>query len=349
MSEFRSDPLFSKPCLIVAEKAIKPHRVRLAQLSDLVAPDSGEQARSCPFCPGNEGLTPREIYRVADSGGRWQTRVFPSHYPAMKLEATDRINDLTELEAAPTFLTSKTAFGVHEVIVESQSHHLSFWELDQERAVKVLQTLQTRVRDLYKDRRLLYIQLFKNHRMGSGAVQNHPHFELLGMPFIPEPILSLNVAKDCLVCELLHAEDNKADQRQRGEQRADQKTAQSPRYLTSTAQFIALMDYAPQYDYQFSIYPKSHLAAFHEAKAEVLSDAASLLSEILTRMNRLLGDLAFNMVIFSAPNSPGFEKMHWFIRVYPRIVRKTGFEISTGIPMIRVSPEDAAALFREKE
>ncbi|MEO0192855.1 MAG: galactose-1-phosphate uridylyltransferase, partial [candidate division WOR-3 bacterium] len=59
---------------------------------------SGESG-PCPFCPGNEGMTPPEIMRV---GEPWRVRVFPNKYPATDL---------------------------HEVIVDSPRHGVSLSEL----------------------------------------------------------------------------------------------------------------------------------------------------------------------------------------------------------------------------
>lgn len=384
MSEFRADPLFGNPCLIVPEKATRPNRVRVTQASPraqsvhLSHPleDQLDYPGPCPYCPGNEAFSPPEIYRTQDlasaSPNRWQTRVFAHRHPAMKLEAPDLFTDLKALghsEALSALLTSKPGFGVHEVIVESPNHNAPFWEMDVERSIQVFKTLQKRMSDLYQDRRLLYVQLFKNHQTAAGTHHEHPHFELLGMPFIPEPVMRLNSARECQVCEVLRKEEpdlmgqaNRSTQNERmstpppRKKKADlsSRRAHSERFMTATTQFVALMDYAPEYDYQFSIYPSQHHSNFQDATEDELRDLSRLVSQIFTRLNRLLGEFALNIVIFSAPNplgfaNPGSSSMHWFVRVYPRLIRKTGFEIATGIPVVRVAPEDAARAFREKE
>ena len=382
MSEFRTDPLFGTVCLVARERAARPHRLRLQD--QLVAEGP------CPLCPGNESLCPPEVARVEQKFGtggpsRWQTRAFPNRYPAVSLEAETQVANLAEIqnEQKPV-----PGFGVHEVIVDSPNHALPFWALDPEQAVKLFTLLQTRVTDLFKDRRILCTQVFKNHRAGGGQSIEHPHLQLVGLPFLPAPLHTLVSARECLVCELLKQElgenlpksksPNQASQASQISQNSQiSGTTQSlgassvssssagsavnerpPRLLAETSHFVALADYAPEFSYQFSIYPKKHRAGFEEATAQELEDLAEISSLVFGKFERLLGEFALNIVLFTQPNPESFakppslfpwkERVHWFFRVYPRMARHAGFEFSTRIPIVGVAPEDAARAFREK-
>lgn len=49
----------------------------------------GEEAlATCPFCPGNEAMTPREIFamRTGPDLRDWQVRVIPNKFPALAIE-----------------------------------------------------------------------------------------------------------------------------------------------------------------------------------------------------------------------------------------------------------------------
>lgn len=330
MSEFRTDPLFGSLCLVAAERAARPRRIRTRDELQITGP--------CPLCPGNEALCPPEITRgELQQNGRWQVRVFPNRYPTLNLEA--HLPEVNPRELKP--YQTATGFGVHEVIAESPSHTLPFWSLDTEESVEVFRVLQRRTRDLYKDQRIRYVQLFKNHGAGAGGSLDHPHFQLVGMPFNPTPVDQLFRGRGCKVCELLkHDHPDTSDGKPPGE-----------RVMAESSRFVALADFAPQYAYQFSIYPKRHQSGFELAGAEDLEDLSQLLSQVLPRMERLLGDLALNLVFYNRPNPAHHtvdESMHWFLRVFPRQGRVAGFEVSTGISLVHVAPEDAARAFREK-
>ena len=55
----------------------------------------------CPFCPGNEALTPPEIYSVPNShegASRWRVRVIPNKFPALRIETPVALINRTFLE-----------------------------------------------------------------------------------------------------------------------------------------------------------------------------------------------------------------------------------------------------------
>jgi UDPglucose--hexose-1-phosphate uridylyltransferase len=325
MSEIRTDPLFGTLAVVARERAARPKRVRTV---DEYAPEG-----ACPLCPGNEGLCPPEVDRL-DEGGKWASRAFPNRYPALALEAEAPKKTLNP-EKIPAFSVAP-GFGVHEVIVESPSHSAPFWMLDGEHSVAGLALLQKRLKDLQKDERIAYSQIFKNHRAAAGGSQEHPHFQLVGMPFIPAPVRRLMGSSQCRVCELLKHETSEAHQ---GE-----------RLLDETSRFVALADYAPAYSYQFSIYPKQHSPGFELADAQDLEELAHLSARVIGRFERILGDLPLNLLFYTRPNPKVFNDgiMHWFIRVTPRLGRHAGLELSSGISVVQAAPEDVARSFREK-
>ena len=342
MSEFRADPLFGSVSLISRERSARPHRLRVRE--------EVESSGPCPLCPGNEGLCPAEIARRGGEGSRWQARAFSNRYPAVSLEVEPRFRALEQLlphgEPEP-------GFGAHEVIAESPSHSLPFWAIDPKDGAMALDLVRSRIADLYKDRRIAYVQAFKNHRAGSGSSVEHPHFQLLGLPFVPEAVGRWSANPQCAVCALLKRET---------ETRGGPKD-RSPRLLSESPHFVAYADYAPSTSYQFSIYPKNHVSAFQGTSQAELEDFVQLFSLIVNRFERILGEFALNLVLYTAPNPEAFGTvqsqsgvnrpalqpgMHWFVRAYPRIGRPGGFELATSIPIVQVSPEDAGQAFREK-
>ncbi|PJE61496.1 hypothetical protein COU87_04370 [Candidatus Roizmanbacteria bacterium CG10_big_fil_rev_8_21_14_0_10_39_12] len=116
--------------------------------------DQNDIDETCPFCEGNEKMTPHEVYRVgkgvADEPG-WEVRVIPNKYP---------ITDF------------------HEVIIHSPKeddlHHLP-----KDHIVKVFQTFRQRFNE-YKDKGQVII--FCNQGEHAGTSIEHPHSQLVLLP-----------------------------------------------------------------------------------------------------------------------------------------------------------------------
>lgn len=109
----------------------------------------------CPFCSGNEHLTPPEVYRYGggdkDAPG-WQIRVVPNKYP---------ITD------------------IHEVIIHSPDHQKSIHELSHDHATRIIATYRERYRFHDESGQVL---IFCNHGFHAGASLKHPHSQLVVVP-----------------------------------------------------------------------------------------------------------------------------------------------------------------------
>ncbi len=88
MPELRQDLVTRNWVAVATERARRP--------TDFAAPRERIIApiETCPFCPGNEHLTPPEVFAVrkngavADSTG-WTVRVVPNKYPAFCTDGRD--------------------------------------------------------------------------------------------------------------------------------------------------------------------------------------------------------------------------------------------------------------------
>ncbi len=117
--------------------------------------DVAAQRSICVFCPGNEALTPPEVYGIG-SGEKnkpgWDVRVVPNKFP---------ITD------------------VHEVIIHSPDHHKDIEVLPLDHVVKILTAYRDRYRAHEDDGQVL---IFCNHGMHAGASLDHPHAQLVVVP-----------------------------------------------------------------------------------------------------------------------------------------------------------------------
>lgn len=139
---------------------IKTQRWVIISPRRLTRPDSIEQPPKnapsvCPFCVGNEHLTPPEVYRLGpgekDKPG-WLVRVIPNKFP---------ITD------------------THEVIIHSPDDAKDIEELPLEQVVRILNVYRDRYRAHEADGQVL---IFCNHGLHSGASLTHPHAQLVVVP-----------------------------------------------------------------------------------------------------------------------------------------------------------------------
>lgn len=109
----------------------------------------------CPFCEGNEKLTPPELYRIGggekDASG-WRVRVVPNKYP---------ITDM------------------HEVIIHSPDNEKDIEDLPLDQVIKILTAYRDRYRAHDDDGQVL---IFCNHGFAAGASLKHPHSQLVVIP-----------------------------------------------------------------------------------------------------------------------------------------------------------------------
>lgn len=119
-------------------------------------PDESEPTNHrCPFCVGNEALTPPEVYRIGggekDKPG-WLVRVVPNKYP---------ITD------------------THEVIIHSTSDTDDLECLPVDQVTRVMTAYRDRYRAHEDDGQVL---IFCNHGFHAGASLTHPHAQLVVVP-----------------------------------------------------------------------------------------------------------------------------------------------------------------------
>ena len=160
MTSVRHNLITGEPVLYAPERASRPNAFAHDALD------------VCPFCPGNESMTPAEVARV-ERKGAWTARAFPNKYPAS---------------------------AHHEVIVETAVHDQPFDAIED--ATAVVQLYIARYRDMA--RRVPYASLFKNHGAMAGASLDHPHSQLLGSAELPPRIAresaAFERAKACPLC-----------------------------------------------------------------------------------------------------------------------------------------------------
>ncbi len=105
---------------------------------------------------------------------------------------------------------------------------------------------------------------------------------------------------------------------------------------------VLLAPWASRVPFQLLLAPRRPRARFEDEGPL----GARLLHEGLERLQRHLGaSPPLNLWVRTAPR--GVERMCWRIDVMPRLTHLAGLELSTGLNLNIVAPEDAAAALRD--
>jgi UDPglucose--hexose-1-phosphate uridylyltransferase len=335
MSQYRYDPLSNEWVVIAAERLKRPN-IESPEFS-LIKEDV------CPFCEGKEWLTPGEIYAYSlqsrrKNSTRWMTRVVPNLYKAVAVESDPFFVQKGLFEEA-------AGFGAHEIIIDTPKHDARFDTLSEEEVFAYLTTLQLRIRDLRTDNRIQYVQLFKNSGPNAGATMEHPHTQLIAMPFVPPRVA------DTFARERDFFEKNR-EPLLIGQLR--QTLEEQERVVAENGEFVLYAPYASRFPFELSITPRSALKSIADCSEAQLGSLAEILRTAFRSLHGLLGksaayNLLFKEIPFNLGYSPEQEEGSVFtLQIVPRIYQMGGYELSTSVMINPVEPEYASKLYREK-
>jgi UDPglucose--hexose-1-phosphate uridylyltransferase len=297
MSEARQDPVSGRVVLIAAARADRPRAFAATE------PDDVRGQIACPFCPGNESMTPPEITRTggdADPSGAWRTRVFPNLYP---ITAT------------------------HEVVVLSPGHGRSFADLSDEEAIEVVHVLRDRVR-AHANNGLPYAVAFVNHRRAAGASIAHPHAQVVGLDFVPPEVLSSGVRQEANDADLLEV---------------DVACAREHALVIGDGVTVTWCPYASTSPFQLRVVHAAAGTRFGDASDDVAAAVALAARDALARVRHTLHDPPYNLVFHTAgTRSPRWPRWHVEITPRLSIVagfeEATGVAVNT-VPPDRAAHE----------
>ena len=322
MSQLRLDPLTGRWVVISTDRAERPFAFFPRSL-----PVEADPNRACPFCPGNEESTPPALEAYGPTG-TWQVRVVPNLYPAFDGDSPMVVNHL-----GPVF-TQAPGSGIHEILVFSPEHRASFADLSDSQAALVMAALRDRMEEHSSHPGLRYSQAIVNSGREAGASLEHPHGQLLGMPFVPGEIADelagfSRFEGNCLLCTAADAEETAGH-----------------RVVHADDRSLVICPYWSGTPYEMLILPRAHCSHLHRGRPMDVAAVGRAIASAVDALRRRLGDAAYNIVFHSAPDRTGTE-FHWHVHLLPKVTTRAGFELGTGVLINIVSPEEAAAELRE--
>jgi UDPglucose--hexose-1-phosphate uridylyltransferase len=210
--------------------------------------------------------------------------------------------------------------GAHEVVIFSPAHDVDMGALSDDAAVDVLLALRDRSR-FHLARGCRYVQAFVNQGKPAGASIEHPHAQLVALDLVP-PRVQIRLDR-------FAPATFRNDQEHRVFDGA--VVVWCPRASPSPFSMrLALADGGSRFD---------------EATDDEMRAAAVGLRDTIARLRLVLGNVAYNVMIESAPREHA-EPFRWWVDVVPRVTVYAGFELATGLSVNVVAPADAAAALR---
>ena len=336
-----SEPLDARSCQI--------HVDPLSGRSVFVAPARAQCPREealdvCPFCAGNEHLTPDEVLRSpADRALPWGARLIPNRYPIV---VDHRFSPMPATPGAPA-AGHRPAHGVHDVIVESPRHDRSILTVEAPHWRASWELARQRLEQLALRDDLVWGGLFKNSGRAAGASLDHVHSQLVALDFVPPPIVAQLAAgggdRDPFTRIIAVAE-------------------REQRVVATSADLVALVSPAPRQPLETWLVPRRPGPWFHDAGPSVVAGLADLVREIVARIERAAPGADFNWWLHQAPfrASSGPEPeagrrpweggvppgWRWHLEILPRISPLAGFELGIGCHISTLSPEASARRLR---
>lgn len=318
MNELRRDELTGRSVLVAENRAQRPFDIghRHAGLGAVV---TGQYDPNCPFCAGNEQITPHAMDALP-SESEWQVRVVPNKYPAVAPDAPHA--------------------GEHEVLVESPRHVARLGELSVDEITGVLTMYGRRLRYWRQQGRYPYQLLFKNCGGAGGASLQHVHSQLVALAAVPPLIVRERNAAErhflehgrCITCDAIQRE-----------------VAEQKRIVWQTNDLVALCPQVSRQAMETWIMPRNHSATFDEwlESPTALAELAEGLLRTLREIEHRTAETGYNLMLFTLGDAAANRAAHhWRIEIVPRLASFAGFELATGLYLNAISPERAAAELR---
>lgn len=336
-NELRKDYILDRWVVIASQRRRRP--------SDFIERRGEEKKQiTCPFCPGNEHLTPPAslVYLLEDDKVRkdrdgdgmrhknWIIRCIPNLYPAFS--PPERQSAATMLQERCKYVCLE-ALGYHEVLIESPDHdeHPSNARLSQ--LFHAMNAVKDRVSSFMAEDYVKYVSIFRNHGAGAGASLSHAHMQIIAMPMVPKIVKEEEEASRryyedngrCVFCDIISEEEK------------------SERFIWENKGFTVFAPWASINPFEFWIFPKRHSSSITDLSEDEVKKLAEVLRISLGGLRRLLNDPPYNLGFHMMAE----EHYHWHIEVYPRLAVWAGFEKSTGTYINAMPPEEAAESLKE--
>jgi UDPglucose--hexose-1-phosphate uridylyltransferase len=327
MSEFRQDIVSGDWIIIAPVRSKRPQNFKEKAVRKI------KSKSVCPF----DNLQKSGNWPPLNSWPdlkKWKLIVIPNKFPI--LSHSEKCGVKTP--RGPYFM--EEGVGHHDLIV-TRNHHAPLYKLPEKDMTALLGIIQEQIGVYSKDRCLAYVSTFMNVGPKAGASLDHPHLQLLATPIIPPDVShSLHGAKRyyeknnrCAHCEIIKYE-----------------RAENSRIIAENISAIALAPFASRSPFEIRIFPRRHNPSFEKITAKERKGVGELLQKTLKVIADELGNPDMNFFIHSAPikERSNYRYYHWHIEILPILKINGGLELSTGVQVNSMPPEEVVNFLRPK-
>ncbi len=346
--EIRINPIVpSESVLVATARSMRPKKPE-----EPLARDTRAHVETCPFCRGNEDMTPPAIAAYPEAGD-WDIRIVQNLYPVL---GDDRENPTLTFGLQQTI----DGYGRHEVIIDHHSHGIAVKEMSEAHLALLFSVYRERMEQLYQsNKRLRYVLVFKNYGPAAGASIAHTHSQIIAMPVVPDNVQDevensrqfYQKNQRCIFCTLIDEAltfEATIYDRESGEIRRKIDVGQF--VVERGKKFIAIKPFASRFEWEIHILPLVHQSDFLNATPDDIADLARVLRRTMARLDAVLGNAQYNYFLHSLPHAADsldcHASYHWHIEICPRTSIPSGFELGSGLFVNTISPEAAAARLR---
>ncbi len=321
MGELRLDPLTGRWVVIDPKRIDRPFS--FAPRATMIQSD---KSQPCPFCPGNEDSIPPALETYGPNGS-WLVRVVPNRYPAFDGDGPFVVD-----HRGPVF-TQATAGGIHEVLILSPRHDAGWDSIDSDQSNLIMAAIRDRMEYHASTPGIRYSQAIVNSGREAGASIEHPHAQLMAIPFVPRELADeqagfARFAGRCLLCTTI-----------------DTELIAGHRLIYADDRVMVICPFWSGTPFEMMVIPRMHNPHLHRSSPQDISAVANAIGMSLHQLRQHMGDISYNIVFHSAPyRAP--DPFHWHIHILPKLTTIAGFELGTGVLINVVAPEDATQLIR---
>jgi UDPglucose--hexose-1-phosphate uridylyltransferase len=202
----------------------------------------------------------------------------------------------------------------------------------------VLETYVARLRNWRAVGRYAYGLIFKNQGAQAGASLAHLHSQLIALPDVPPAVAAeldratqdFQERRCCPYCRVI-----------------DSERASGVRMIFDTDGYVAFCPFASVQPFEAWLLPARHEPFIEEPQSDSLDRLTTVLFDLLRRIERVVPESAYNMLLRTAPwLGGGHDGCHWRIEILPRSSSFAGFELASGMFINSLAPERAASKLR---
>jgi UDPglucose--hexose-1-phosphate uridylyltransferase len=314
MWELRRDEITGWWSATVVDREFASERFHEARLS-------GAREASCANCEKGEasGIARRMLRQGAFHSVGTRTDAAAGDAGFMTLSDVDRA-------------------GSWSTLIAPRGEHRELDEVPTVLVVEFLTAIRDQIRAAREHGATAYIQFVRNAAAQAGAMTDHLCFESYDLPQVPHRLaeeiggsarLSIR-SGGCAYCNMVEDE-----------------VASGRRLVHRDPYGAVITPFASRSAFETWVIPNNHAADFGDVDTATLRGFAETLQAAVKGL-RAIGMPPYNLLLHTAPLRERVDATyHWHWEIHPRLRPIGGLELASGVPVVPIAPEEAAAELRK--